>query len=310
MFKFILILIISFNYSFAGFEKIKIGKIDPYYSDKITFTQLENIINEIEQLFEDTLSYEVFDYGYTGKPIHLKYLKPNMLQKRIKRKTASLNRKISKLKSLEEYFPSKKKEINALQKKYDLESNRVNNLIKNYNSFVEEANQKEYSKNEYNKMKNIIENKKRVLKNEQKEKRRLERKLRRETIKYNNRVLSFKNLVRQTKYLSKELESLNKNNKIVKGRTFGKKEILLKTITKNGKNYKQKLEKNTMDKIEIYNFDSIAQLKVIIAHEIAHLVGIPHINVKNALMHPILQKSQIDSLTLTTEDIKNFNKHF
>ena len=46
-----------------------------------------------------------------------------------------------------------------------------------------------------------------------------------------------------------------------------------------------------MNKIEIYGFDNKQELKVILAHEIAHLVGIPHINVKDALMNPILQKS-------------------
>ena len=65
-----------------------------------------------------------------------------------------------------------------------------------------------------------------------------------------------------------------------------------------------------MNKIEIYSFDSKEQLKVILAHEIAHLVGIPHINVKNALMNPILQDNQVKNLELTFDDIRAFEMNF
>jgi predicted Zn-dependent protease len=52
------------------------------------------------------------------------------------------------------------------------------------------------------------------------------------------------------------------------------------------------------------------ELKAIIAHEIGHLVGIPHISDKGALMNPILQENQKRRLELTNADIKNFNKYF
>ena len=64
-----------------------------------------------------------------------------------------------------------------------------------------------------------------------------------------------------------------------------------------------------MNKIEIYGFDNLKQLKVVLAHEIAHLVGIPHIEVKNALMNPLLDKNQ-DELVLSSEDILNFKENF
>lgn len=46
------------------------------------------------------------------------------------------------------------------------------------------------------------------------------------------------------------------------------------------------------------------------AHEIGHLVGVPHIDAKNALMNPILQDNQIENLSLTQEDIRNFKENF
>ena len=52
------------------------------------------------------------------------------------------------------------------------------------------------------------------------------------------------------------------------------------------------------------------QFLLTLIHEIAHLVGIPHINVKDALMNPILQQNQINELSLTKSDILNFKKNF
>lgn len=65
-----------------------------------------------------------------------------------------------------------------------------------------------------------------------------------------------------------------------------------------------------MNKIEVYGFDSKNELKAILAHEITHLVGIPHIEVKDALMNPILQENQINLLSLSKSDIINFKKFF
>ena len=103
---------------------------------------------------------------------------------------------------------------------------------------------------------------------------------------------------------------MNRTFKKVKGKTFGIKKVTSKIYYKNGKKIEEKNVQESMNKIEIYGFDSLAELKVIIAHEIAHLVGIPHIEIQNALMHPLLQKRQINGLFLTKEDIKNFQENF
>ena len=46
----------------------------------------------------------------------------------------------------------------------------------------------------------------------------------------------------------------------------------------------------------VYGFESIDELRAVLAHEIGHLVGIPHIDIKNALMNPILQENQKNKL--------------
>ena len=92
---------------------------------------------------------------------------------------------------------------------------------------------------------------------------------------------------------------MTRSVKVINGRTFGLQETTLKTIYKDGKMTQEKSVKTNMDKIEIYSFDSLSQLKVIIAHEIMHLVGVPHIEVNGALMNPLLQNNQLNKLALT-----------
>jgi hypothetical protein len=127
---------------------------------------------------------------------------------------------------------------------------------------------------------------------------------------YNNKIHSFNNLVKQSQILANEIESLQRSLKVVKGRAFGQIQTIEKTYIKDGKKFKETTTQSSMDKIEIYSFENLDQLKAVLAHEIAHLVGIPHINDSNALMNPILQKNQEKDLFLTIDDIRNFNENF
>ncbi len=102
---------------------------------------------------------------------------------------------------------------------------------------------------------------------------------------------------------------MSRNFKKIKGKVFAEENTTIKTYYKDGQLVKEKNSTISMNKIEIYGFDNLKQLKVVLAHEIAHLVGIPHIEVKNALMNPLLDKNQ-DELVLSSEDILNFKENF
>lgn len=306
----IFILLLFITSLFAQYEKISIGKIDDYYYEKVTFTQLENLIKEIEQTFETQLGFNVFDYSLDGKPIDLFYLPPSKLEQKIEKKISSFDKKAKKLEDYKEYFIIKKRELDSLQEQYNLKSKNLNDKIKELNSYIEEANKKKYTKREYDEVKAYINQKKEAINYDSKEKKKLERELQKVVLQYNNKIILFNTTVNQAKMLSNEIESLSRNNKIVKGKTFGNKEITLKTYYKDGKKFEEKEIRNSMNKIEIYNFDNLNQLKAVLAHEIAHLVGIPHIESTGSLMNPILQQNQIDELFLTSDDIKNFRENF
>ncbi len=116
------------------------------------------------------------------------------------------------------------------------------------------------------------------------------------TNSHNNNLLFYTRKVNEYRRLLKHLEAISRNFKDIKGVAIGVNELTFKTFYKNGKQIKEESVKTSMKKIEIYGFESIDELRAVLAHEIGHLVGIPHIDIKNALMNPILQENQKNKL--------------
>ena len=307
-------LLLSFlfvSFSCASYEKVTIGKIDDYYKDKITKKELEQIIKEIEYIFESTLKKNIFDYSNDGKPIDILYVPNTQLEDKISKKLELIKKKKEKIEELQEYFPSKKREIEISQNDLNGQIKVINQKVEDLNSYIKNVNsRKNVTKEEYSKIEEYVKNEKYEINNYLKEKDKSYQNLQNILSSYNQKVVTFNNLVRESNSLIKELESLGRDIKTVNGRTFGMKETVLKTYYKDGKEVKESTTTNSMNKIEIYNFDSLEHLKVILAHEIAHLVGVPHIDDEGALMNPILQENQKNRLHLTSEDIENFRKNF
>ena len=184
-------------------------------------------------------------------------------------------------------------------------------IFRGSHEYVRSINQKtNLTKNEYIKAQNYINSQKAKISIESKEQKKSHKEIIKLFNSYNQKVFSFNNLVKESNQIGNEIESMSRNTKKIKGKTFGENNITIKTYYKDGRLVKEKSNKITTNKIEIYGFDNLKELKVILAHEIAHLVGIPHINVDNALLNPIIQKKQLENLHLTLEDIENFNLYF
>lgn len=308
------LLILTFlftNFLFASFEYIKVGNIDRFYNSKISKAQLQALLLEIEQDLETQLQTNIFDLSTNGKPINLVHVEPTLLEKRIERKVNRLKLKQKKIDDLQSYFPKNQKIINKDKELFKKQNDLLNAKIKKFNSYVQEINRrKSMSNEEFKKAKSYINSRKKKLDNEIKQINRIRNDIKRKVTRFNTKVNIFNGQIREYKRLSKELETLTRGFKKVKGMTFGVKQVKTKTFFKDGKRVQEKTQTQTMDKIEIYGFSSMGELKAILAHEILHLVGIPHINSKNALMHSIIQENQIKNLKLTQADIKNFKQNF
>ncbi len=295
----------------ASFEKIKIGKIDNYYKDKINHQEIRNILNEIEYTFESQLDMNIFDYSQDGKVIDILYVPPSKLEKRIDKKIKKLRFKKAKVENIQNSLPKKLENINTEKSFLKQERLILNKKIERLNDYIKEVNkQKNFSKDEYTKIKAYIKKEQKKIKYSTSTLQRNQRKVQSKVNAYNQKVNLQNTLIRDFTRLNNELERMNRSFKKVKGNAIGLKEVTSKVFYKNGKKVKEKTVKNVMNKIEVYGFESKNELKAIIAHEIAHLVGIPHIDDKDALMNPILQQNQINQLSLTKSDILNFRNNF
>lgn len=307
-------LLLSFlfvSFSYASYEKVSLGKIDDYYKDKITHKQLIQMLKEIEYTFESTLKKNIFDYSNDGKPIDILYVPNTQLEDKISRKLNQIENKKEKIKTLQDNFPTKKREIEILQSSLNEQIKVINQKVGDLNNYIKNINsRKNVTKEEYSNIQKYVKNEKYEINSYLKEKNKTYQNLQNIVNSYNQKVVTFNSLVRESNSLIKELESLSRNVKTVNGRTFGVKETILKTYYKDGKEVKESSTKSSMNKIEVYNFSSLEHLKVVLAHEIAHLVGVPHIEAKGALMNPILQDTQKSRLHLTSDDIENFRKNF
>ena len=309
--KTILLTFIFISSSFASYEKIKIGKIDNYYQNKINKQEIRNMLNEIEYLFESNLDMNIFDYSQNGKLIDILYVPGSKLEQRIERKKEKIELKRKKIENIQASLPAKLEKINIKKRYIQEDGNIVNKKIKALNAYVSEVNkQKKFPKDELDKIKRYIKLEKNKIKKESNKVKKDERKLKSDLNFYNQKIRLQNSLIREYNRLNNDVERLSRSFRKVKGNTIGQRQVTTKVFYQKGKRVKEKNIKNIMNKIEIYGFESKNELKVILAHEIAHLVGIPHINVKDALMNPILQESQINQLSLTKSDIRNFMKNF
>jgi hypothetical protein len=305
-----LFIIFSFN-CFASYEQIRIGIIDDYYKEKISQQQLRAILDEIEQTLETQLNMNIFDYSSNGKAIDILYVPDSKLERDISKKIDKLNTKKKKLDFLNEFFSTQKVEIDKLEEFYTTQTNLLNKKVDILNNYIKEVNkQKSLDKNEYNRVQDYVKNERNKIDVDLKEQKKIKSNLTKTLNDYNQKVFSYNNLTREINILVSEIESMTRSVKKINGRTFGLQETTLKTIYKDGKMTQEKSVKTNMDKIEIYSFDSLSQLKVVIAHEIMHLIGVPHIEESGALMNPLLQNNQLNKLHLTKEDIENFKNNF
>jgi len=307
----ITVLILLFNFSYASFQEVRIGKIDAYYEDKITKDELREILDEIEKTLESQLDMDIFDYSQGGKTIDILYVPASKMEQRINKKIEKLHIKRKRIDKLRIDFSNKEDEIDAFKKEIDAKNSVLNQKVEQYNDYIKEQNRnKAKTKKEYNAIQKEAKSRQSKLNIAIKKYKKDQQSFRRMTLSYNNKGFSYNNSIREFMRLKKEVETLGRSFRKIKGVTIEAQEITLKTYIKNGERIKERSVNNIMNKIEIYGFESRAELKAILAHEIGHLVGIPHINIKGALMNPILQESQKYELHLIPEDITNFNEYF
>lgn len=297
----------------AQYQQVKIGEISSKYKDSLSQKQLQNLIQEIKNQFDRQLGYSVFEYSEQGLPINILFVNESQKRKILKRYEEDIVSIQKNIELLDIQITNEKSVLNQNQEILNNEADVLNKAISDLNNYVAKTNSNvsTLSKEQYESNKQKITTEQSKL--EQARKRFNDKQARhnRDLRELNRLISKHNSLIRQHNSLVIRIESLSDSILEVKGKAIGKNITTVKTYQQNGKQIVQKENYSEMEKIEIYGFDgNMNQLKAVLAHEIAHLVGINHIEKKGALMNPILQSNQIEKMALTQDDIKAFNQVF
>lgn len=309
--KSIFFLLLSFTLSFAQVQTVRVGEIDQRYNHLVSEDDLIYMIKEIETLFETELGFNVFDYSQNGKPIDILYIPPSQKKKRIlknQKKSELLKKKID---DSELFILNEHSVVEVLKSQLGAEYDILNSDIERLNSYVATNNaSKNLSKSEYETIKSYVSKEQASVIKRKKDLELKKRKANRSVVRYKNKVRKHNALVRKYNNLQRDIERLSKSYKEIKGVT--KKRIIMteRTYTKDEKSVTERDKKIQMEKIEIYDFENLDLLKVILAHELGHLVGVGHVDTPGTLMHSYLQEEQIKNLSLTFDDVEAFRECF
>lgn len=152
--KSIFVLFIFFSPLYAEFQKVKVGHIDQFYSDKLSKDDLIYLIKEIEDTFQRDLGYDVFDYSKDGKTINILYIPDSKKKKDLQQNIHSLKMSKRQIDKTEEYLIDIKKKLITFQTKLDKSNQSLDNQINSLNRYIEESNNKKItSQEEFEKIK-------------------------------------------------------------------------------------------------------------------------------------------------------------
>jgi len=257
----------------------RLGDIDSRFD--ITKDQLTKVMKEVETLWGTALDRQLLDYKKDGKvAIHLIYSED---QKRTEAEQALAKRIQNQkkyIKVLENEYKDLKSRFEAKHNEYQKMTTTYNKKAKAYYQLKSKWKGKGITSQLYSRLEKI-----------EKEVKDLRSEIQR---KEENLEL----LRQQTNAKSRQLNTLiDQQNELVTryNRRFGEaKKFNQGRYIKNGDE----------ERINIFQFSNLAQLKVVLAHEAGHALGLDHVENPKSIMHSIMEKQDIFNLSLTDEDVE------
>lgn len=253
----------------------RIGKIDPEFN--LTKEEVLKYATEAANIWNNGLGEKVLEYSETGKVvIDFKYderqretIEKNILAEKRKEKALILENKLKDLNT-------EKEKLKNVQSNFEKDWDIFKSKLENYNNEVTRTN-KEGGANDYdyqklNQDKDKLESSKFELETRNKS-------IENYVVTLNTSVKSYNDLVAEANALVKEL---NKNV---------------------GKNFEQGVYTN--NKITLYEYKDIVNLKRLMAHELGHALKMKHTKNSASIMHYL---NSDEKFVLTKEDILEYYK--
>lgn len=260
----------------------QVGDIDNRFN--INQQQLSKVLTRVEDIWENSLNHEILRYDPDGEiVVHLVYSDQQELidaeqraSKQIATKRAQSNEAEKKYKRIRDEFDKKHHELQQVL-------NRYKELIKVYNQkgkqFTEDS---QLSKDEEKELKELQQQIKEV-ESERNSLLKVVQELQRKVNNQSDRV---------NQIIDQENRLIEKYNQQFSGkRKFDQGHYI---------------RNNNGERINIYQFSSKNELKVVLAHEFGHALGLNHGDNPESIMYHLMNKQNWEDPTLTKEELIEF----
>ncbi|ENV09955.1 hypothetical protein F966_01122 [Acinetobacter higginsii] len=253
--------------------RYRIAEVDPRF--KLSIEQVKTISQQATQIWKDGTGQDYFVYDpHAQLAIHLIYDERQM-------ESEQRREHLNQLESNQQHWVEKKQQLDQIEQEIlrskqllDLKQQQLNQQIQHYNQEQQNARQhpSSFANPEY-------------FQQRQRDLEQNVQTLQQEIAQYNQRIMQLNQQVDELNALDQQLNaSVSQYKQRFKPHLFHKGLF-------NGK------------QILIYEFESTDDLRLTIAHEFGHALGLQHADDPQALMHPIMKDQDTAHFRLTQADL-------
>ncbi|MCH7297389.1 matrixin family metalloprotease [Acinetobacter higginsii] len=253
--------------------RYRIAEVDPRF--KLSIEQVKTISQQATQIWKDGTGQDYFVYDpHAQLAIHLIYDERQM-------ESEQRREHLSQLESNQQHWVEKKQQLDQIEQEIlrskqllDLKQQQLNQQIQHYNQEQQNARQhpSSFANPEY-------------FQQRQRDLEQNVQTLQQEIAQYNQRIMQLNQQVDELNALDQQL-----NTSVSQYKQRFKPHLFHKGLF-NGK------------QILIYEFESTDDLRLTIAHEFGHALGLQHADDPQALMHPIMKDQDTAHFRLTQADL-------
>lgn len=259
--------------------RYRIGEVDPRFH--MSKTQVESLAQQATEIWHQGTMKSLFVYDPNAK------LAINFIYDQRQAESSARSQEIRILENSQQYTKSEKQKIQQLQSEIDFANLQLDQQKTNYQSKVDQYNQ---LVNQLNQSRQNLNANQRFQLDQQKNQLIIEQsQLKQQLDDYNQKINVLNQQVNQFNSVNQQYnQSVDQFNLRFQPRQF---------------------DKGVFDgrSINIYEFSSDDDLRVTIAHELGHALGLKHNNDPKALMFPMMKEQDLQNFRLTQADLAMLN---
>ncbi|NBC03591.1 MAG: matrixin family metalloprotease [Bacteroidetes bacterium] len=257
-----------------------VGDIDERFS--ITKEEVIRLMKDVAQVWSDAADTTIIQYDEEGEiALSLVYAEEQQLIDRERQYRDRMENEEFSITALENEYTRMNEEYEQEVQKYDEDSRELQESIDRLNEWVRQKNEQAgFNKEDLKR----FERRKAEIDQVKLDLKRTERTLKRKAAELNDKII----------FLNSKVEA---KNRLVD--EYNRQFTGTRKFTQGAYEWT-----NNSRKINIYHFLDKNELRLVIAHEMGHALGITHVSNPESVMHELMEQQNRRDLELTEEDIR------